>query len=437
MVSRVCHLLQQAGQQVVVEHPERAPLRAPDTSRLRDYQAEALQALAKAPWGQLAAPPRSGKTAIGALDIMQYGLRPAVVLFPGAVGVAPVYQIQEELARWTGQEIGIVGDGHHSVRDVTVMSSASAYEALVRCNALRGSADRQALGDAKAYHHQVAQTILDAKYLLLDESHMYTGPRESSVLKSARSTLVRHGLSGTPWKDDGSGFLAEASIGPVIHRIERGDLVDAGYLVPMRVTLERMKQIRFSQRDKHQAVYKVAVTQNPLRNGRCVDWVRQRVAEGLTGVVIVAHKSHGRELKTLLPEAVEIYGSGGIGEREGGETSGRQRVALLDQARRGEIPIVISTVADMAVDIPSWSFVALACGGKDSARAMQRVSRAATAAGSKQVCYVWDALDNAKSITSWSYKRLNLYLHTAYCDVLMYDEDGKLTAATGGLEAWA
>ena len=412
LLARVRHYLPEAE----VIWPEANPNPSSHPT-LRDYQEEIVATLSASPdWGIVQAPPRSGKTAIAAADMLSQGLYPAVFLIPGAVGITPAKQLREELGRWVGDEVGWIGDGIHEARKITVMTSGSAYEALVRQLVIRPISEirqgRWGKENATPHHQATANLVAEARYLVVDETHMVLSKRDLSVLDAFRSTLRRRGLSGTAWIESGWGMALEARVGGVIASIPRQQLVDAGYLVPADVTMVKLPQQLYAG-DAWQAVYKSYVVENPLRNELIASWCEQQTQAGRTVLVIVSQLRHGHLLHEMIPNSTEAYG----------DSRGDVRSEILSQMRDRKLPVVISTVMNQAVDVPTLDCVAVACGGRDSGLLTQRVLRAGTAYPGKSCCYVLDFLDRAKVMTKAAKDRLLTYTRTDACVARVVDPE--------------
>lgn len=407
MVDRVRHYVEMMGHDVIIrgrnvvasgELPE----------GLYDYQEEACDVLSHNHWGILDSPPRSGKTAMACADIAMWNLRPVVVIVPSAVTVTPARQIRDEVSKWLGIHAGFIGDGEFDPQDVTVITSAAAYSALLRGKVIRSVSTKEKSKEKPTeFHKETVELLTSCKHLVYDEVHHVKAPMEQAVLKAMKNTVVRRGLSGTPWDEGGWGFMLEASCGPIVHTISRKLLLDRGYRVRKEVQMVRLPVKRYTSQTHYQSIYKDYIVDSEIRNKYIVDWARDGADFGYSVLIMVAHTRHGNNIAAMMPEAVEVYGS----------MKGKDRQETLQAFRDKKIMVVISTVMDEAVDIPSLDCVVNAAGGKDGRVAQQRADRAATRYPGKEVCYQLDFLDEARSLREHARTRLRNYTSDETCTV--------------------
>ena len=159
--------------------------------RPRPYQAEALAAWkAAGQRGVVVLPTGSGKTLVAELAI-EAAQRSAFIVAPT---IDLISQWYDRLRSTFGIEIGILGGGHHEIKDITVSTYDSAWMHLPRYG------DRFAL-------------------LVFDEVHHLPAP---AYLVAADSSIApyRLGLTATLEREDGRETVLEEAVGPVVYRKE-------------------------------------------------------------------------------------------------------------------------------------------------------------------------------------------------------------------------
>jgi superfamily II DNA or RNA helicase len=156
---------------------------------LRSYQSEALSAWMTTMWGTIVLPTGSGKTHI-ALAAAAALRAPTVILVPTRVLLA---QWAEAVRAIHAGPVGVVGDGVHSVEDVTIMTFESAYRKM------------DAIGDRFAL-------------LVVDEAHHFAAGVRGEALEACAAPY-RLGLTATAPDEgsDGAVLLAKL-VGPPLHR---------------------------------------------------------------------------------------------------------------------------------------------------------------------------------------------------------------------------
>ena len=155
---------------------------------LRVYQQDALLAFrAFERRGVVVLPTESGKTRV-AVAVLAEAATTALVLCPTR---ALLQGWKQELARWYGGPIGIVGDGESSIQEITLMTFESGYRHLDR------------LGDRFGV-------------IVVDEVHHFAGGLRSEALEMCPAPS-RLGLTATPpvHGSAGAARLAEL-VGPVV-----------------------------------------------------------------------------------------------------------------------------------------------------------------------------------------------------------------------------
>ena len=155
----------------------------------RPYQSEALEAWSKAGGcGSVILPTGAGKTFVAIGAIAGTG-RSALVVAPTIDLMTQWYSL---LVDSFGMEIGILGGGHHELRDITVTTYDSAY-------------------------------IYSADYgnrfdlVIFDEVHHLPSPKNQQIAIMS-SAWYRLGLTATYERQDGAHALLDHLIGPVVYQ---------------------------------------------------------------------------------------------------------------------------------------------------------------------------------------------------------------------------
>ena len=171
----------------------------------RDYQREAVQSwLENQRRGVVVLPTGSGKSFVAELCIAQTK-RPTMIVAPTLDLVGQWY---DRMSLAFSAEGGILGGGHHDIRDITVSTYDSAYIHLPRYG------NRFALIIYDEVHHLPAQASLDASKLAM--------------------APFRLGLTATLERADGRERLLDKVLGPVVYRKEITEL-SGNYLADYEV----------------------------------------------------------------------------------------------------------------------------------------------------------------------------------------------------------
>jgi len=187
---------------------------------LRDDQHEALAAWEQVDRrGQIIMPTGTGKTVVALAAMDQCRIATLVV--------APIrdlmYQWHRRIGQVFGVDAGILGDGRHEIRPVTVTTYDSAYIHMERMG------DRFGL-------------------VIFDEAHHLPAPSLRQAAEFCAAEL-RMGLTATPERTDGRHVYLDELIGPICYRQEipdaRGTTLADYQTVRIPVTLSNAEQQRY------------------------------------------------------------------------------------------------------------------------------------------------------------------------------------------------
>ncbi|WP_280463492.1 DNA repair helicase XPB [Nocardia carnea] len=297
-----------------------------DRWHLRDYQEMAADSFWAGGSGVVVLPCGAGKTMVGAAAMAR---AKATTLILVTNTVAGRQWRRELLARTslTDEEIGEYSGERKEIRPVTIAT----YQVITR----------KSKGE---YKHLELFDSRDWGLVIYDEVHLLPAPvfRMTADLQSRR----RLGLTATLVREDGREGDVFSLIGPKRYDAPWKDIEAQGWIAPaecieVRVTLtdaERMSYATAEPEERYKlcstAHTKIAVVKSILD--------RHRDAPTL---VIGAYLEQLDELGTAL-DAPVIQGS----------TKNKEREALFEAFRLGEIPVlVVSKVANFSIDLPEAS----------------------------------------------------------------------------------
>lgn len=297
-----------------------------DRWHLRDYQEMAADSFWAGGSGVVVLPCGAGKTMVGAAAMAR---AKATTLILVTNTVAGRQWRRELLARTslTDEEIGEYSGERKEIRPVTIAT----YQVITR----------KSKGE---YKHLELFDSRDWGLVIYDEVHLLPAPvfRMTADLQSRR----RLGLTATLVREDGREGDVFSLIGPKRYDAPWKDIEAQGWIAPaecieVRVTLtdaERMSYATAEPEERYKlcstAHTKIAVVKSILD--------RHRDAPTL---VIGAYLDQLDELGAAL-DAPVIQGS----------TKNKEREALFEAFRLGEIPVlVVSKVANFSIDLPEAS----------------------------------------------------------------------------------
>jgi DNA excision repair protein ERCC-3 len=293
---------------------------------LRGYQKEAAEGFWAGGSGVIVLPCGAGKTLVGAAAMAQ---AQATTLILVTNTVAGRQWKRELIARTslTAEEIGEYSGERKEIRPVTIAT----YQVITRKT--RGE-----------YRHLELFDSRDWGLVIYDEVHLLPAPvfRMTADLQSRR----RLGLTATLVREDGREGDVFSLIGPKRYDAPWRDIEQQGWIAPaecteVRVTLTDAERMSYAVADPEER-YKMASTAHTKT--AVVRTLLER-HPGEPALVIGAYLDQLDELGEDL-QAPVIQGS----------TRNREREALFDRFRAGELPVlVVSKVANFSIDLPEAS----------------------------------------------------------------------------------
>jgi len=361
----------------------------PTTSvQLRDYQFEGLkvaftnQVYGNVWWprGILYHATGAGKTETAAAMI-QMAQVPTVFL----VHRRDLLHQTAERFRKYGIDTGIVGDGEYDPRPngVTV--------ATVQTIKKRVGSDPNNLNLGPLALTE--QIFFDEAHLLaakFDKANMFV-----AVADSFKHAYMRWGLTATPgMRDQYSNWLLEGATGSVLHTVRSAELIEQNWLTPPKVYFVTAHGSGIPNRssgatefDKPTWIdkYDNEIVNNAARHDQVAHYAK---TVGQPCLVLVSRVDHGKLLQRRIPGAVFLHG--------GIESADRR--AVIQQARRGEVGVIIATtIFDEGVDIPELRSIILAGAGRSQIKMLQRIGRGLRRAEQKNSVTIVDFMDESSA----------------------------------------
>ena len=258
----------------------------------------------------------------------------------------------------------------------------------------------------------------ECKLHIIDECHMSACETIQQVFKKVNSEHV-YGLSGSPWRDDGADLLIESILGKYIVNIPASRLIKEGYLAQPIIKFRVVPPYPYELEKSYPSIYKKYVVENDVRNGLVLDAARAMVAKGYQTLVLFNSLKHGKILYDLFKEHMTCALLDGSNDRD-------ERQQVKDDLQNHKIDCVLaSRIFDIGVDIPSLSGLVLACGGKSTVKALQRVGRVIRKYPGKKFAVIIDFADQAIYLDNHSRARHRIYTSEEGFDVSWPIEEKK------------
>jgi len=350
---------------------------------MRDYQARAVDKLAKVTQGTVIVPCGGGKTRVGISAIAR--LRTPTLVLVHTLDLAE--QWLGELKGRLGVDAGLIGDGEEHVAPVTVAS----IQALVRWEPSKLDAFLEGFG-----------------LLITDECHHCPSSTFRQIIDRCPAKY-RLGLTATPEREDGLSALLDLFLGAPLVTVTHDELVAVGVLtVPEICSVETDFTFPYTGGEDY-APMLAAVASDEARNALIVDAVVNEARSGHVCLVLSGRIDHCRALEG----AIAAHGVSAAVLT--GEVKRRERKELLDEARAGKLSVLVATsLADEGLDLPRLSRVFLAYPGRARGRTTQRLGRLMRPHADKTDAVLFDFVDNKVPIL----RRHHLERRRLYAEVL-------------------
>ncbi len=339
------------------------------TGKLKAFQQNAVDAVLQKPFGTLQSPTGSGKTVM-ALAVVAARNQPALV----------VVHTRELLEQWVSRietflgipkpEIGVIGGGKMRIGNrITV----ALVQSLCKCT-------------DDVFEH--------IGFLIVDECHRCPSKTFLDVV-TAFDCKYMFGLSATPWRRDRLTRLIWFYLGDKVHEVNGQHLIDEGHIC--RAVVETVETTFITDLDGS-SEYSTMLSElclDPERNELVALRAAQEANDG-SGIVLILsdRKSHCSELQAALSDI------GVDADVLTGDTTGKDRAALTDRLRAGNVRILIATgqLIGEGFDLPEISSVVLATPIKFSGRLIQYIGRALRPSPGKDYARIVDFCDARVSV---------------------------------------
>ncbi len=367
----------------------------------RDYQEEVANLVLTNRRGIIRAATGAGKSLIAALITAKLNKPTCIVV----IGLSLLSQFKKTMEEIFEEEIGVVGGGICEIRRINIVSMWTLAKALDISDKdlfiLDESVDKEKFDESNKI--KIIKMLDEARVIQLDECHSCSTNSFMQIIKGAHNLESIYGLSGTPYRDDGTDLIATGILGDKIIDINADRLIKAGVLVQPIIKFVSVPAC-YVKGTTYQQIYKEYVIENEIRNKLIVENTKKIVDKGYPTLVLFKNISHGEILLQMMLDAgIKV-------EMLNGKDSIERREAVKEMIDRGEINVLLaSTILDIGFDAPVLSGLVLCGGGKSSIRALQRIGRVIRSFPGKKRAVIVDFYDQVKYLKHHSKARYQIY----------------------------
>lgn len=363
------------------------------------YQMEILDVIDKNDRGIIKVATGGGKSLIAALIAAKLGKKTIIYV----IGKDLLYQFYNFFTEIFDEKIGIVGDGKCEIHDINIVSIWTIGQAIgmdKKSILLEGDDDEEDVSKNK--YDAILQMMKDTRVHIIDECHMSACETIQQVFKRTTAEHL-YGLSGSPWRDDGADLLIESILGKYIVNIPASALIKDGFLAQPIIRFRVVPAYHYELEKVYPSVYKKYITENDIRNGLVLDAAKMMVSKGYQTLVLFNSLKHGKILHKLFSQHLKCAILDGSNSKE-------EREQVKKDLMEHKIDCVLaSRIFDIGVDIPSLAGLVIACGGKSTVKALQRVGRVIRKYPGKKFAVIIDFIDQAPFLLEHSKSRHKIY----------------------------
>lgn len=363
------------------------------------YQLEILDVIDKNDRGIIKVATGGGKSLIAALIAAKLGKKTIIYV----IGKDLLYQFHDFFSAVFDEPIGIIGDGQCVIHNINIASIWTVGQAIgMKKNEILLDSDDDEESLNKTKYADILKMMKETKLHIIDECHMSACETIQQIFKHSAAEHL-YGLSGSPWRDDGADLLIESILGRYIVNVPASRLIKEGYLAQPLIRFRVTPPYPYELERVYQSIYKKYIVENDARNGLVLDAAKALVEKGYQTLVLFNSLKHGKILYDLFKQHMSCAILDGSNDKE-------EREKVKKDLMEHKIDCVLaSRIYDIGVDIPSLSGLVLACGGKSSVKALQRVGRVIRRYKNKKNAVVIDFVDQAPYLLQHSKIRKKIY----------------------------
>lgn len=327
--------------------------------QLRDIQMDVLIAGLSSTRGVVSACTGFGKTVTLSSLILAWDLKTLVICDSKDLA----RQLVDEIAYFTGETPGMIGDGIFRIKQVTV--------GMV-----------QSLSGKKSKNSKKIKEFLESiEYVVLDECHHIQATTWRSVVRRCKNASIVHGFTATAFASKVKGekgdnnskdILLTAYIGPRIANITTRYMIELGYLADPTINMVSNTIDYDGVTLEYSEEYQRYIVRNEERNRLICQITAEAYSKGEQVIIFVTRLEHGETLAEMMANEFGISHSNVA--FVSGESDDRDRTTFLQDFKDGELPILIGTVLSEGLNF-FCNVGIIAAGGDSDKNTIQRLGR--------------------------------------------------------------
>ena len=338
--------------------------------KLRQYQKSCVRKMIKQQQGYICIPCGGGKTFMGAVAMVISKQRGIVVV-----------HTKDLVKQWCETFRSL---GHKKLRRLVLYNRKirpldEGEICVATVQKLSRAIDR---GEAKDF-------MSSSGAIIMDEAHHCPADMFQKVFHSS-SALYRWGMTATPQRPDGFGFVLPMMLGKRIFSMKVSDLVGGGFLMSPKIVPVLLRPTNKTTSKKVDIMSKVSsLSMNTDRNFVLSMLAIKAAYRNRKSLMLVPRVSQAKALDIFLKSKGirSVYVTG--------DRRPKEREMVMAKFRKGHYDIIIATqLADEGLDLPILDTLIQTSAGKSSGKAIQRVGRVMRKYNGKKQPLVLEIVDD-------------------------------------------
>lgn len=373
--------------------------------KLRDYQEDCIKEMTRVGRGLIQVGTSGGKTVITSGILANLGVNSLVIVPTREL----LKQTSQELSKFLGIKVGIIGDGKKDIGKITVATFQSLTTSEdTKKRKFNYDAGRWAMIKAKkvVIRPDLKGYLESVECIYTDESHHLTASSLQQIYNACPNAYYRYGCSATPYKFSSEDVEVEAVTGRLLRKYSASYLIANKWISQPTIHLLQFKQERLSATTSYAKAYEERIIKNDKRNNLIKYIADIEATNGNSVLISVRQINHGMILYDLLKDKYKdkvVFLNSNVKSEDVTKS--------LKKLYNKEILIVIATsILNEGISVESLDTLIFASCPKSTIITLQLVGRVLRRTKTKTTVDVYDIQDfGCKYLTSASKERVETY----------------------------
>jgi superfamily II DNA or RNA helicase len=268
-----------------------------------------------------------------------------------------------------------------------------------------------------------AKKLAAYNMVIFDECHLMTSKTNKKVVTALYNTVVRVGLSGTPFdhKDKTKNMDIRSFFGDEVYKIKNLELMEMGYSTPIVIKIVS-GNTKIKIKGDYDEEYRQGITLSRERENKLLSRLELYLSKGRYPILIVGrYHEHVERLYDIISDKF-----GGKYRINYIHHKIKERKEILDLFKAGKVDILVaSLIIKLGQNMPMIKCMINAASGDSAINALQLIGRAIRIHKTKKKVYFEDFYDQGAYLLRHSKHRLSYYKREGFKVIELYKETRK------------